>query len=61
MGHHLVVYSGKSQAKMDDGWGYPHDLGNLQQETHGFPCCHGHGHVHWGGVDGLQGVLRRLN
>ena len=24
-----LVY-GKSQPKMDDDWGYPHDLGNLQ-------------------------------
>ena len=24
------INNGKSQTKMDDGWGFPHDLGNLQ-------------------------------
>ena len=23
-----MVYSGKSQSKMDENWGYPYDLGN---------------------------------
>ena len=24
-----MVYSGKAENKMDENWGYPHDLGNL--------------------------------
>ena len=24
------LFHGKSQSKMDDDWGYPYDLGNLQ-------------------------------
>jgi hypothetical protein len=24
-----MVYKGTSQSKVDDDWGYPHDLGNL--------------------------------
>ena len=24
-----LYYTGKSQTKMDDDWGYPHDFGNL--------------------------------
>ena len=24
-----LVYKGKSQSKMDENWGYPHDSGNL--------------------------------
>ena len=26
----MMMENGKSQSKMDDIWGYPHDLGNLQ-------------------------------
>jgi hypothetical protein len=25
-----MVYNGKSENNMDEDWGYPHDLGNLQ-------------------------------
>ena len=24
-----VLFHGKTQSKMDDDWGYPHDLGNV--------------------------------
>ena len=27
---YFMVYNGKSQSKMDENWGYTHDLGKLQ-------------------------------
>ena len=31
MGVPQLVYNGKSHLEMDENWGYPHDLGNLQR------------------------------